>query len=129
MADDPLLCPKCPPTTPNRTLDALTLEGYEVNRCAACGGMWFDKGELGSLLNSDTRKVNALLGGSDPDDKDYKTGKCPRDAGKRLFRVKSERNRLVTIETCAVCQGIWLDGGEFERIKKHQPNVRLGDLV
>lgn len=128
MEADALLCPKCPPSTPDRTLAALTLEGYEINRCATCGGMWFDKGELGSLLNSDTRRVNAILGGSDDGGADTKTGKCPRDH-KRMFRVKSERNRLITIETCGLCQGIWLDGGEFERIKKHQPNVRLGDLI
>ena len=90
--------------------------------------MWFDKGELGALLNRETARINPLLGGTDPEDLNYKTGRCPRD-GKKMLRVLSARNRQVVIESCSTCQGIWLDGGEFERIKRASPNVKLGDLV
>ncbi|MBX3465843.1 MAG: zf-TFIIB domain-containing protein [Planctomycetes bacterium] len=127
MATDPKLCPKCSPA-PEGGLEPLQVDETEVDRCAGCGGIWFDKGELGPLLNHDTGKIRVLLGGSDPEALDQKTGACPIDQ-KRMIRVTSARNRHVVIETCPTCQGIWLDGGEFERIKRAQPNWRLGDLV
>lgn len=126
MGAEPKPCPKCAASAGQ--LVAIEVDEHEVDRCTGCGGIWFDKGELGSLLNHDTGKIRALLGGDDPEALDQKTGTCPRDRA-RMVRVTSARNRQVIIETCPTCQGIWLDGGEFERIKRSQPNVRLGDLV
>jgi len=122
-----MACPKCPRSQPGELIQ-ITIDDVQVERCAACGGMWFDKGELGALLNRETARINPLLGGTDPEDLNYKTGRCPRD-GKKMLRVLSARNRQVVIESCSTCQGIWLDGGEFERIKRASPNVKLGDLV
>jgi Zn-finger nucleic acid-binding protein len=118
-----MTCPKCA-----GTLARLEIDGVEVDRCASCGGIWFDKGELGPLLDGDTGKIRALLGGEDPDHLDARRGRCPRHE-KPLLRVTSARNPDVRIETCGVCQGVWLDGGEFERIKRARPGVKLGDLV
>jgi Zn-finger nucleic acid-binding protein len=44
-----------------------------------------------------------------------KKGFCPRDASE-LLRVYSSINRSVVIDACADCRGIWLDGGEFEKL-------------
>jgi Zn-finger nucleic acid-binding protein len=117
-------CPKCPG---GAALAALVIDELEVDRCALCGGVWFDKAELAPLLGRDTGRVGAILGG-DGAATDPRTGTCPRDA-RRLHRVKSARNSSVTIETCTICQGIWLDGGEFESIKRVKPGLRLGDLI
>lgn len=117
-------CPKC--TT---ALEAVTMDGIEVDVCPACKGVWFDKFELGPLLDSHDEAVKPLLGGADGDDKNYRRGvKCPRDDAD-LLRVNSARNHEVTVDVCMVCQGVWLDGGEFERIKTAQPGIRLGDLI
>lgn len=118
-------CPKCEA----RTLEAQIVDFIEVDACAHCGGIWFDKSELGELLRRDDRRVAPLLGGDDPDDHDQQHGgRCPRD-GSGLLRVKSSRAREVTLDTCVTCQGIWLDGGEFARIKQAEPGVRLADLI
>jgi len=117
-------CPKCA----EATLRSITVDEIEVDQCTHCRGFWFDRSELGTLLDKDTQRVGRLLGGDDTDDLDYKPGVCPHDKT-GMLRVMSARNSKVVLDTCPVCQGIWLDGGEFERIKKHQPDVRLGELV
>lgn len=117
-------CPKCR----EASLEAMTVDGIEVDRCGTCQGIWFDNRELGALLDRAREQVKPILGGADPDDLDYHYGVCPRDEQK-LMRVKSLRNGEVTLDVCGVCRGIWLDGGEFEAIKNAQPQIRLGDIV
>ncbi len=38
-------CPKC-----GHDMEAVTLEGIEVDRCTSCEGVYFDRGELETLL-------------------------------------------------------------------------------
>ena len=102
--------------------------GVLLDWCRRCQGIWFDKAELGTLLDRETRRVGPILGGEEAEDADAAHARCPRD-GRRMFHVPSTRNTEVVLDYCTVCQGIWLDGGEFERIKRAQPGVRLGDLV
>lgn len=117
-------CPKCA----KDSLKPLTIDEIEVDCCTACEGIWFDRAELGRLLDRETSHVKPILGGEDDDAHDYQRGTCPRDGG-NLLRVKSLRNREITVDTCPTCHGLWLDGGEFRRIKEAQPSIRLGDLV
>jgi hypothetical protein len=55
-------CPKC-----GMTLETLTLQGVEIDRCRSCNGTWLDEGELGQLARREPgflRKiVIALRGG------------------------------------------------------------------
>ncbi len=118
-------CPKCG----DEPLAQRTFDGVEVDSCAECNGIWFDKRELPELLAKETQQVEKLMGGEDEDDANYKRGtQCPRDSQK-LLRVRSNRNKDVTVDACVVCQGVWLDGGEFERIKRTTPGIKLGDLL
>lgn len=117
-------CPKCS----SAPLEALVVDEVEVDRCRTCDGMWFDRGELGNLLDSREESLAALLPGKDEEDHDHQAGACPRHQV-TLLKVLSLRNREVAVETCPVCQGIWLDGGEFRRIREKMPHLRLGDLV
>ena len=117
-------CPKCP----EGALVALTVDEVEVDRCPTCEGIFFDRAELGELLDRDAERVAPILGGSDDEDRNARTARCPRD-DQPMMRVTSLRNREVTVDSCAVCQGVWLDGGEFARIKLAQPKIRLGDLI
>ena len=118
-------CPKCG----DKELARVTLDGVEVDSCAECAGVWFDKSELVQLLGKKTQRVEPIMGGGDEQDANYKRGvSCPRD-GQGLLRVRSNRNKDVTVDACVVCQGVWLDGGEFERIKRADPGIKLGDLI
>ena len=57
----------------------------------------------------------SLRRGHVKDEVEGKKGKCPRD-GSELIRVCSCIERSVILDACADCRGIWLDGGEFEKL-------------
>jgi Zn-finger nucleic acid-binding protein len=104
-------CPKCQ----IENIGEFSIQGVTVNRCAACDGIWFDAHELNELLAEDARHVSALLRGQSQDQADGKKGQCPRDSS-TLLRVYSSIDKSVIIDACPECHGIWLDGGEFEKL-------------
>jgi Zn-finger nucleic acid-binding protein len=106
----------------------MVVDETEVDRCPNCEGIWFDRTELGHLLDSQEEAVQPLMKGEDTDDKNRVLGACPRD-GAKMLRVLSARNNEIVIDSCVACKGIWLDGGEFRRIKQAQPQIRLRELV
>lgn len=131
-----MTCPKCN----GRKLEPVVVDGTEVDRCPACGGVWFDKGELGETLRTATRQLGPLVeegsapsaaGGPGPalaNDPDRVRGTCPRDK-RRLLAVESARCPDLTVDECSTCGGIWLDGGELASLRLARPGIRLGDLV
>jgi Zn-finger nucleic acid-binding protein len=46
----PFRCPKCP-----GTLETYTFQGFVLDRCHECGGIWMDKGELEGVIRAVTR--------------------------------------------------------------------------
>ncbi len=104
-------CPKCQAAT----LAELKIEGVTVDRCAECGGTWFDAQELSQLLAEDARQVAELRRGGNDARLDDKRGRCPRDSAE-LLRIYSAIDRSVTLDACADCHGIWLDAGEFAKL-------------
>lgn len=60
-----LTCPKCP-----GKLEAYTFMGIALDRCAACGGIWMDQGELESVLKKAARgPLGSLILGMLPETK------------------------------------------------------------
>jgi len=104
-------CPKCQ----TATLAEFKVEKIAVDRCSTCDGIWFDAQELSQLLVEDARQVAELRRGARREPLDDKRGRCPRD-GAELLRIYSAIDRSVTLDACADCHGIWLDGGEFEKL-------------
>jgi len=45
-----LRCPKCP-----GELETYTFQGFVLDRCHNCGGIWMDKGELEGVIKKVTR--------------------------------------------------------------------------
>jgi Zn-finger nucleic acid-binding protein len=131
-----MTCPKCR----GQKLEPVVVDGTEVDRCPACGGVWFDKGELGQTLRQATKQLGPLVAeGSTPaasrgpgavlaNDPDRVRGACPRDQ-RKLLAVESARCPELTVDQCSICGGIWLDGGELTSLRLARPGVRLGDLV
>jgi len=104
-------CPKCQ----TATLTEVKVEGVAVDRCSECDGIWFDAEELSQLLAEDAKVVGELRRGSSHGQLDEKHGRCPRDSAD-LLRMYSAIDRSVTLDACADCHGIWLDGGEFAKL-------------
>jgi hypothetical protein len=45
-----LRCPKCP-----GILESYTFQGFMLDRCRECGGLWMDRGELEGMLRKHSR--------------------------------------------------------------------------
>ena len=103
-------CPKC-----KEPLASAELHGIEVDRCSICRGVWFDQSELQSLLQLSPAELRPIRGGKQKDDANRQKAKCPRDHSD-LMRVCSAANPGVIVDTCPECRGIWLDGGELDRL-------------
>ena len=104
-------CPKCK----TERLAGFTIKGVTVDRCSACGGVWFDAEELSQLLSEEAQHVARLLKGRVNEQADEKKGRCPRDTS-QLIRVYSSIDRSVVLDACGECRGVWLDAGEFEKL-------------
>lgn len=88
-----------------------------VDECPSCGGIWFEKGELGLAKDSVDGDLNWL------DFKVWKSGDliadrtsspCPSCGGRTVLLTCGETG--VSVDYCETCQGSWLEKGEFEKL-------------
>lgn len=126
-------CPKCLGKLQKTTISMVEtssmkeLEGaalsynLEVDRCFACSGVWFDRGELDKYLTEGITTVDSPSAGADLDMAfDKKPGKCPKC--KILMDKKQFSSKPKTIiDVCPKCQGIWLDSTELDRLEANNP--------
>jgi Zn-finger nucleic acid-binding protein len=93
---------------------------YDV--CDACGGIWFDVGEMDAMVlqlyeSVEKASRDRAEGVSEP------PRKCPRCKNQWLDKVFFLAYSQILLDHCEKCHGFWLDGGEFKRI-----NRELADL-
>lgn len=98
-----------------------------VDQCNACSGIWFDAGELAKILGE--RDVEVLRTNARADKReDAKRASCPRcKGGGKLVQVASLDADL-HIDTCAVCGGEWLDGGELPILRNEGFSRKIGSI-
>ncbi len=116
-------CPRC-----RKALAAVLLrvgdEQVEIDRCVACHGLFFDPGELDSVLGGiekraeevDHRQLLTLIEQETPtgDFEEVAYVSCP-DCGQLMHRRNFGQRSGVIIDTCRD-HGLWLDGGELRRL-------------
>jgi Zn-finger nucleic acid-binding protein len=115
-------CVKC-----DGRLVTVRVDDIDVDQCDRCGGLWFDAHELERVLR--LRHLGRILGRAHDRLRaavdDARLGHCPRCGGEghlvRLARPKASFH----VDTCAVCGGKWLDGGEIDVLA----TTTLGDRV
>lgn len=114
-------CVKC-----NGQLVPVRIDGIEVDKCNVCSGIWFDIGELDSVLKADDiTKLKNVVDNNRGDDEI--NAPCPKCSGSSsMVRVVSPQDNSVHIDTCTVCYGNWLDGGELENLKKKNDSILFG---
>jgi Zn-finger nucleic acid-binding protein len=101
-------CVKC-----DGGLVTVRVDDVDVDQCDTCGGVWFDAHELERVLGRGHLEPLAKRGAPRPGD-DERRGHCPRCRGEGyLVQIVSPTARI-HVDTCAVCGGKWLDGGEIE---------------
>jgi Zn-finger nucleic acid-binding protein len=107
-------CPKC-----GGDLQPVVQDNIEVDRCAQCGGMWFDRMEADRL-----RKVKGSATAIDTGDARLgaelnQQGKieCPR-CHTQMIRMVDLEQPHIWYESCSVCYGKWFDAGEFKDLQQ-----------
>ncbi len=116
-------CPKC-----TAAMEQVTFGGVEVERCIGCQGLWFDSGTLAPLI--------AMKGSDVIDPGSVEVGKmenrvdrisCPK-CHKAMISMVDLKQHHIWFESCKVCQGLFLDAGEFRDLKHHTLADYVRDL-
>ncbi len=106
-------CPKC-----RRAMEAVTFEEIIVDRCTACGGLWFDVMEQRRLKDRpgseaiDTAPAQPSGAAHPP----AAAMICPC-CNVPMTRLKDVDRRDIEYEYCTICNGAFFDGGEFRQYK------------
>ena len=117
-------CPKC-----DAAMESVTFQSVQVDRCTACGGIWFDASELEEL-----KKIH---GSEAIDTGDRETGQkmdpvrkvnCPV-CHTPMIAMSDIHHPHLHYESCKVCYGAFFDAGEFHTYKKHGVLDFIVDLV
>ncbi len=99
-------------------LKKMMIAGIQIDYCPKCLGMWFEKGELDSAKNNKDfalRWIDFDLWKNQKNfDAKLTEKKCPKDRSV-LYCVKYQ-NSDIEIDVCNLCQGIWLERGEFDKL-------------
>ncbi|MEO1273157.1 MAG: zf-TFIIB domain-containing protein [Myxococcota bacterium] len=105
-------CPKC-----DGMLNKVYVGTIEVDQCSACAGIWFDMGELNKVLKASD--IDSLKRRTEPaTEHDSIKTQCPRCHGQgNMIHVK-DMDHSIHVDTCVVCYGQWLDGGELEMLRR-----------
>jgi Zn-finger nucleic acid-binding protein len=106
-------CAKC-----GTELQKKQVGGVDVDRCPACSGIFFDSGELEKILEAEDLEALRNAAGNNEGHDEARTS-CPRCGGEgKMVPLTDMKHKGVHIDTCLVCFGQWLDGGELEKLLK-----------
>ncbi|MCO4783857.1 MAG: zf-TFIIB domain-containing protein [Candidatus Cloacimonetes bacterium] len=103
------LCPEC-----NIDLSEKTLDNCTVDYCSKCHGYFFDSKELEKA--STNRKSQQVINATSTKQNEIqrRVRNCP--SCKYKMSIKEKAN--IEIDRCLSCGGVWLDGGEFQKISE-----------
>lgn len=112
-------CPRCP-----SNLVEVDFHGQRVDRCEQCLGIYFDHGELESIIHLVDLFCNANLQEEEIDTIHEREKQdqllCPVDG--ELMEKREVAGQIIDI--CPKCQGIWLDNGEVLALKSAEKHIR-----
>lgn len=104
-------CPKC-----KARMESVEVDQYEIDRCTACGGLWFDLREhehLKDIAGSERVDTGKPADGPAPS----RAIDCPR-CKTGMIRMTFVEQPHIQYEMCSVCHGLYLDAGEFKDFKQ-----------
>lgn len=118
---DALECPRC-----KRNLTEATYENVRIDRCAECGGVWLDTGEMEQVLECYEKKFSgeqvskamssASAGVTETENESVEN--CPICV-KRMNPLNFNYSSGIIIDVCPTGHGLWFDGKELEAVQIH----------
>ena len=107
-------CPNCS----KENLKKTKFFKVETDYCPKCLGIWFDKDELKQAKDEKDKDLNWLDVDLWQDRTKFRVSKdkkvCPHD-DVPLYEV-SYGDSGIKVDVCEMCQGVWLERGEFKKI-------------
>lgn len=108
----------------NQKLERVLFHNVEADYCPKCLGIWFDKNELRLAKDDKDKNLNWLDVDLWRDKLKFQISPslkyCPVcRAG--LVEVRYDKSK-VKVDFCKMCQGVWLDRGEFKQIINYLKN-------
>lgn len=97
-----------------------------LDQCPGCGGIWFDHFELYKAKQGEADKIELMDAENLRHSVSIKNADllCPKDSTK-LVRFKDLLfPEDIIIARCPVCQGFWLNRGEFARYQKYRESLK-----
>lgn len=108
-------------------LGATKYEGFDVDKCSTCGGLWLDAGELEAIQD----KADHAHHGHRPDSVadpvqrafvevaqlDAPPIPCPK-CGEAMVARDYGLGAQIVIDACPKDCGVWLDVGELQELEK-----------
>lgn len=110
---------RCPQCSEQLVEQKVRGPSTEVDHCAACGGFWFDQGEVAEVLGA--RAVHPL---PFPADAAVNASRdCPRCH--QPLVLFAYPGTLTVIDACRQCHGIWFDADELKGIHEARSQSRM----
>lgn len=92
----------------------------DIDTCPSCGGFWFDNQELFLISADAAKKYDTQISQSKIPEPATKDRICPNCQIPLILLKDPELSKILQIDICPKCLGIWLDQGEFLRYKEFQ---------
>ena len=116
-------CPRC-----SAAMETVPIGELQIDRCAKCGGLWFDEFELGDLrATKGTEKVDVGRAAKSAQRSQAQLA-CPK-CKTPMSRMVDAQQPHIWYETCGGCGGSFLDAGEFKDMKHLNLVDRIKDLL
>lgn len=113
------ICPDC-----RIPLYEIGMEGELVDRCPGCRGIFFDHGELESLIRIFQCFRSVTL-------REPEVESVPQSEIDRLVECPADGTPMnpvdvggLVYDTCPTCQGVWLDAGEMAALLSIENHIR-----
>ncbi len=117
--DTSMACPQC--TTPLGVIEFETEPRIRIERCTTCHGMFFNPGEIESVLDAQTNPLVWLdsfqiqqIVGDFGHEREIFYQKCPMCA-ERMSHVNFGGHSGVILDRCGT-HGIWLEGSKLRQL-------------
>ena len=96
-----------------------------LDQCPGCGGIWFDHFELYKAKQGEADKIELLDGNSLRTSTSIENRElvCPKDRVKLVRFQDVLFPKDIVIARCPVCNGFWLNRGEFTRYQQYRQTL------
>lgn len=109
-------CPRCKTLGQENQLNLSRIGNLDIDICSECGGIWFDKQEMGIATGFSKEEIQALsnmLSNTSQVDKfQDKELECPK-CNIPMYKYRYMYTSNIYIDSCEKCEGIWLDKNEL----------------